>query len=224
MSHECSTSMNPAYGPRPIRLAFAALFWRLFLGFTAFFALMVIAWLANWVPPGQWVFGFIVGMSGFTAVAFSWAAFLTLLVNIAVNFIVRPRLLGWLAPKAEEGHAAFHLEPREREVASTPAQMRQGKAWYAGCLVQTDRRLLFLPNAWDVEPLSLKYERLRWSAPVPAPRSFWGLVRDIPPRLEIAIVGDENHQFAMIDAPGWAVRLRPSCQAAPPDHSETRRR
>jgi hypothetical protein len=216
--------MNPEYGPRPIRLAFAALFWRLFLGFTAFFTLVVLAWLIKLVPPEHWVFGFIVGMASLTAVAFGWAAFLTLIVGTAVKVIVRPRLLGWLAPKAEEGHAAFHLEPREREVASTPARMKVGKAWPAGSLVQTDRRLLFLPNAWDVEPLSLKYERLRWSAPVPAPRSFWGLLRDIPPRLEIAATGDENHQFAMIDAPEWAARLRPSCQAAPPDHSETLRR
>jgi hypothetical protein len=216
--------MNPAYGPPPIRLAFAALFWRLFLGLIVFFGFVVLARVVGKVPPGQLIFFFLFVMVSFSAVAFSLAAFLTLIVSMAVKAIVRPRFLSWLSPRAEEGHAAFHLEPREREFASSPARLRLGKAWHAGSLVQTDRRLLFLPNAWDVEPLSLKFDRLRWAAPVPAPRSFWGLLRDIPPRLEVSSVGSENQQFALIDAPGWAAQLGPSCQAAPSDRPEPIRR
>jgi hypothetical protein len=216
--------MNSSTQPRPIRLAFAALFWRLFLGFTLFFALLVGLFVAKRVPPPQVPLAFLLGMIVWVAVAFSLSSFLTVIVSLIVGAIVRPRLLGWLSPRSEESHAAFHLEPREHEVSSSPARMARGRSWSPGRLVLTDRRLLFLPNAWDVEPWSLQYDRLLDAAPAPAPRAFWGLVLDIPPRLNVSETGVPPHQFAMLDAPAWASLLASLSHVAPAERSEYLRR
>jgi hypothetical protein len=216
--------MNSSYQPRPIRLAFAVLFWRLFLSFTLCFALIVGLGIVNNVPPQQVPFAFFISMILCVAFAFSFSSFLTVIVSLTVVAIVRPRMLGWLSPRSEEAHAAFHLEPREPEVSSSPARMARGRSWAPGRLVLTDRRLLFLPDAWDIEPCSLPYDRLIDAAPTPAPRVFWGLVRDIPPRLKVSETGVPPHQFAMLDAPAWASLLASLSHVTPAERSEYLRR
>jgi hypothetical protein len=216
--------MNPSSPPRPIRLAFAVLFWRLFLGFTFLFALIVGLSVVNRVPPQHVLFAFFFRMIPCVAVSFSFSSFLTLIVSLTVGLIVRPRMLGWLAPRSEEGHAAFHLEPREHEVSSSPARLAQGRSWAPGRLVLTDRRLLFLPNAWDVEPWTLRFDRLLDATPTPAPRAFWGLVENIPPRLRVAETSQPPHEFAMLDAPAWASLLAMLSHVSPAERSEYLRR
>jgi hypothetical protein len=216
--------MNPSTRPRPIRLAFGVLFWRLFLGLTLVFALLVGLVVVQRVPPQHVPFAFFFRMIPCVAVAFSFSSFLTLMVSLTVGLIVRPRMLGWLAPRSEEGHSAFHLEPREHEVSASPARMAEGRSWAPGRLVLTDRRLLFLPNAWDIEPWSLRYDRLHDAAATPAPRAFWGLVLDIPPRLNVSETGKPPHQFAMLDAPSWASLLSSISHVTPAERSEYLRR
>jgi hypothetical protein len=216
--------MNLSTKPRPIRLAFAVLFWRLFLWLTLIFALILGLFIANRVPLQRAPFVFFSVMIVYVAVAFAFSSFLTLMVSLAVGAIVRPRMLGWLAPRSEEGHSAFHLEPREHEVSASPARMAQGRSWAPGRLVLTDRRLLFLPNAWDIEPWSLRYDRLHDAAATPAPRAFWGLVLDIPPRLNVGETGKPPHQFAMLDAPSWASLLASISHVTPAERSEYLRR
>jgi hypothetical protein len=187
----------------PIRLAFGVLFWRLMGLLTLLFALILTLAVFGRVPPGKRLAVFLFMMPGFAAVAFFLAATGTVLVDLAVRLIVRPRLLAWLAPKGDPMHADFHLEPRERVEAETSARVALGRAWAPGRLVLTDRRLMFLPNAWDVEPWSSPRGRVqgaRWAEP---PRAFWGLVRGIPPHLEIA-VDNKIHRFALLDAPTWS--------------------
>jgi hypothetical protein len=187
----------------PIRLAFGSLFWRLMGLLTLFFALVLGLAALGRVPPGQRLGFFLFTMPGAAAIAFFLAATGTVLVDLAVRLIVRPRMLSWLAPKGDPMHADFHLEPRERVMAETPAQCALGRAWAPGRLVLTDRRLMFLPGAWDVEPWTCPRGRVQGARPSEPPRAFWGLVRGIPPRLEIA-VDNHIHRFALLDAHAWS--------------------
>jgi hypothetical protein len=187
----------------PIRLAFGLLFWRLMAGLMLLFSLVVGLAVLRLAPPGQRVIVFLIHMPGFAAVAFFLAATGTVLVDLAVRFIVRPRMLSWLAPRADDSHSAFHLEARERPLAETPARMARGRSWAPGRLMLTDRRLLFLPAAWDVEPWSAPRDRVQGARLSAPPRAFWGLVRGLPPRLEVAADG-RSYLFALLDAPAWS--------------------
>ncbi|HEY2158848.1 MAG TPA: hypothetical protein VGH33_24665, partial [Isosphaeraceae bacterium] len=170
----------------PIRLAFGVLFWRLMGVLTLLFALVLTLAILGRVAPGKRLAVFLFTMPGFAAVAFFLAATGTVIVDLAVRLIVRPRMLAWLAPRGDPMHADFHLDPRERVEAETPARVARGRAWAPGRLVLTDRRLMFLPSAWDVEPWTCPRGRVQGARPSEPPRAFWGLVRGIPPRLEIA--------------------------------------
>ncbi len=186
----------------PIRLAFGVAFWRLFLTILLLFTAWIVAFLVKRVPPDHWLVVFLFAMPMWAAWAFFIAATSTVLADLAVRLIVRPRMLRWLTPRVDESFAAFHLDPSERTVVESPARMAVGRSWAPGRLVLTDRRLLFLPNAWDVEPWSARRDRLRGAGPAEAPRSFWGIVRGVPPRLGVADDG-QRHQFALLDAPAW---------------------
>ncbi len=189
--------------PPPIRLAFGTAFWRIFLTVLLLFTALVVTFLVRRVPPNHWLVIFLIAMPMWAAWAFFIAATGTVLADLVVRFLIRPRVVHWLTPRADESFAAFHLESSERPVAESPARMAQGRSWAPGRLVLTDRRLLFLPNAWDVEPWSARRDRLRGAWPAEAPRSFWGLVRGVPPRLAVADDG-QRHQFALLDAPAWS--------------------
>ncbi len=187
----------------PIRLAFGALFWRLMGLFTLLFALILFLAVIGRVPAGKRLAVFLFSMPGFAVVAFFLAATGTVLVDLAVRLIVRPRMLAWLAPRGDPMHADFHLEPRERVEAESPARYSLGRNWAPGRLVLTDRRLLFLPGAWDVEPWTCPRGRVQAARAAEPPRAFWGLVRGLPPRLEVA-VDNHVHRFALLDAPSWS--------------------
>ena len=204
MTRTLETFPATSFPPRPpIRLAFGVLFWRLMGLLMLFFALILGLTAFGRVPPGKRLGFFLFTMSGAAAIAFFLAATGTVLVDLAVRLLVRPRLLAWLAPKGDPMHADFHLEPRERVEAETPARLALGRAWPPGRLVLTDRRLLFLPNAWDVEPWSSPRGRVQAARSAEPPRAFWGLVRGVPSHLEVA-VDNKVHRFALLDAPSWS--------------------
>lgn len=194
--------MTPTQPP-PIRLAFGTAFWRLFLAFLLLFTALVLAFILKRVPPNHWLLAFLFVMPMWAAWAFFIAATSTVLADLVVRLIIRPRMLRWLTPRADESFTAFHLDPSERTLVESPARMAMGRSWAPGRLVLTDRRLLFLPNAWDVEPWSARRDRVRGTWPAEAPRSFWGLVRGVPPRLGVAAEG-QSRQFALLDAPSWS--------------------
>lgn len=194
--------MTPTQPP-PIRLAFGAVFWRFFLTLLLMFAAAVGSAVVKQVPPGRRGVVFLFFLPMYAAWAFFLAATGTVVVDLVVRLVVRPRTLRWLAPRADESFAAFHLEPGERTLVESPARMARGRSWTPGRLMLTDRRLLFLPNAWDVEPWSAPRSRLRGAWPDEAPRVLGGLVRGIPPRLGVAD-GGPTRRFALLDAPAWS--------------------
>ncbi len=194
--------MTPTQPP-PIRLAFGATFWRIFLTFLLLFTALVGSVILKRVPPNHWLLAFLFVMPMWAAWAFFIAATMTVFADLVVRLIIRPRMLRWLTPRADESFAAFHLDPSERTLVESPARMAQGRSWAPGRLVLTDRRLLFLPNAWDVEPWWSRRDRVRGAWPAQAPRAFWGFVRGMPARLGVAADG-QSHLFALLDAPAWS--------------------
>jgi hypothetical protein len=200
----------------PIRLASAALFWRLMGGFMLLFSLVIVTILARRpMPPGHRLFVFLFYMATWSPVAFFFSSLLTIVGHLTVALIVRPRLLSWQSPPVDDSHAPFHLEPRERVESESPARMALGKGWPAGRLVLTDRRLLFLPKAWDIEPWSTPRQRVRLIRVVESPQILWGFIRNLPPRLEV-IFGDlEPRLFALPEARAWESDRSNSTNAGP---------
>jgi hypothetical protein len=202
--------------PPPIRLASAALFWRLMCGFMLIFSLLVVAALAKQpVPPGHRLFMFLFIMATWSPIAFFFSSLLTILGHLAVALIVRPRLLSWQSPPVDDSHAPFHLEPRERIDVESPARMAEGKGWHAGRLVLTDRRLLFLPMAWDVEPWSIPKATVRSIRVVESPSMLWGFLRNVPPQIEVSFKADPPRRFALPDARSWELNTSKSAKAGP---------
>jgi hypothetical protein len=188
----------------PIRLASAVLFWRLMGGFMLIFSLLAMAILAKRpMPPGHRLFMFFFIMATWSPVAFFFSSLLTILGHLTVALIVRPRLLSWQSPPVDDSHAPFHLDPRERIDAESPARMALGKGWPAGRLVLTDRRLLFLPGAWDIEPWSTPRQAVRAIRVVESSPMLWGFIRNLPPRLEVISEEIETRLFALPDARAW---------------------
>ena len=192
--------MTPTSRPPAIRLAFSRLFWRLMIGWFLLFALLVGLVVWQRFPLEKRAIAFLFVMPMYTATAFSIAAGMTVVADLVVRVFVRPRMLSWLAPKADADQSNFHLEPRERAIGDAPARMAVGRRWAPGRLVRTDRRLLFLPVAWDVEPWSVAQGRIEGVSLADSPRSFWGLIRGVPPRLEIQAEGEPARLFAVLDA------------------------
>ncbi len=187
------------------------------IGLFLFFALMVGRAVALRVPAGQRALMFLILMPMYTATAFSIAAGLTVAADLAVRLIVRPRLLSWLAPRVDADGSTFHLEPREKAVGDIPARMAIGRRWTPGRLVFTDRRLLFLPVAWDVEPWSISWKQIDGANLVDPARSFWGLIRGIPPHLEVFPLNDSPRLFAVLDAFA-TFQWFPAPSSANPEH------
>jgi len=206
--------------PPPIRLAFGALFWRLMGIFSLVFATLAAFFVYGWVAAGRRIPAFFLLMPMLSAIAFFLAAVITVAADLTVRTIVRPRLLRWQAPRAVEGQGPFHLDARERIEAESPARMALGRSWPAGRLVLTERRLLFLPNAWDLEPWQAARGRLRETRPVEHPRTFGGLVRGLPPRLEVVADDATSARFALPDADAWA-SIAPGPVPAAPTHERS---
>ncbi len=213
--------MKPQPSQTPVRLAFSALFVRLLIGFGLLIELWFVVILSKKVPPNQWVIAFVVWSPFFLGTAFMIAACLTLLSKLAVGLIIRPRLLAWQSPKVDDTHDLFHLEPREAIIGQSSARMRDGRAWVAGRLVKTNRRILFLPRGWNVEPWSTRSDRLCTCRDVDAPRIYWGLIQDLPRRLELQAVDEQPRLFALADAHSWVIRLTdgPLALTTPPSRS-----
>ena len=200
-------------GPRPsasIRLAFGLFFWRVLATIFVLLSAIIVLRIFRVILPKQRMVVFLTMLPVTAALSFFLAASMTVVADFVVRFLVRPRLLAWQAPRSYDDQASFHLEPRETIERETPARRKVGRRWAAGRLIATDRRVLFLANAWDIEPWSLPRARIRSSRVVEAPPLFLGLVRGVPHRFEIAAdpsLSTEPVVFALPEPTIWAVSL-----------------
>lgn len=124
-----------------------------------------------------------------------------LAIDLLLRFVVSPLVHRWRRPKTiDHSIASFHLELGESIHRSTPARMRLApRVWRPGLLAVSNRRLKFIPNAWDEEP---------WSAPlapaskidrVAAPPLLSGLVKGVPDRARISDPGGLETLFMIAD-------------------------
>jgi hypothetical protein len=203
---ELATSDSPAMTTPPIRLAFGALLWRVFL----VIAVMKELQLWNRLRP------FLVNKSGGFRVAvmilkspsklfaaFVLAAVITVILDLYVRLIMRPLMARWYAPKrgdAEFGTPlTFRLDSNERILDEIPARLVSGRTAQPGTLVRTDRRLWFSPRAWDQEPWSIASARIAEVATRPAPIRFGSLILGTPDRLVVRDDSGAESLFVVSD-------------------------
>jgi hypothetical protein len=141
----------------PLRIAFGAVFWRIFL--LAFAIQQFIAFnKARHLFHGQGLRRQLAGFAEFSPYALTLAllvaAAATLALDLLVRWVVRAAVGWWYHPRAGAAGTAlgFHLEPGERLLRDGPARRRQQYGWRPGTLVLTDRRLAFYDANWHDEP------------------------------------------------------------------------
>jgi hypothetical protein len=148
---------NVTRSKRPLQIDGQWVFWR------SFWIIFVVCQIAIWhhlrglQPRGMGRRNFLVHMvlpstfpSLFLAVLIAMAV--TLLVMLIVRLIIDPALRAWLTPAVDPTTVLFHLAPGEESLSSVPARRRWGWNWQPGTLVLTDRRVWFVPLAWNLEP------------------------------------------------------------------------
>lgn len=178
-----------------IRLAFGAIFWRIFL------VSAILAEIFWWEfirrqLPGLWKHRRLVALAYVTPSvlfrSFLLAAILTILLDQLVRLVSRPIASRWYFPQgagSEETPLGFHLDVSEQLVAEVPARQRIAGGWRPGTLVLTTRTLWFFPVTWDLEPWSLPRGQLKTVRSVPYRPLFGSFVRGVPDRL---VVRDQN--------------------------------
>lgn len=194
-----------------LRLAFGSVFWRVAWLTFAIREIAVWNFVRRWMPgtprlhripaflyhsPKSFYYAFLIG------------AIVAIAADLIVRYLLQPLVRRWLSPKvrpeSDFGTAIdFHLAPREAAVAEWPARMRRGRAWTAGTMVLTDRRLAFFPIGWSAEPWFLALDELGEVGREKGTRFAFGLVRGVPDRL---VIGEAKfavaHPAAVINALG----------------------
>ncbi|MDX2037202.1 MAG: hypothetical protein SFX72_11170 [Isosphaeraceae bacterium] len=190
-----------------VRLAFWSFFVRLFVIVLVLLELFLLGQLGKMgIPRRQKAGAFLFFSLHMIFYASAGAMIATAIATLVVHWVVRPVVLAWHRPPADGSDASFHLENREVAVESAPARMRRGRLWTVGTLVRTDRRLVFFPKAWDVEPVELPLDRIRSTRTEPAPRMFFGFVEGVPPRL--VVVDADGAELVFTVAEPEAARAR----------------
>lgn len=187
-----------------IRLAFGALFWRVFLGL--FLISEFVIWRTLWVRrfrKARRVAITILAIPRSLFFAFFAAAVLTVLADLLVRFVVRPAAARWLAPGRGSGASGsslpFKLEAGEIIIAECPARRTSGRSWRPGTLARTGHRVWFVPISWDEEPWSLAIEQVQAIRIEPAPRFWWGLVLGMPDRISLVDRAGSETRFAVAE-------------------------
>ncbi len=121
----------------------------------------------------------------------------TLLAFLAVKLIVEPILRSWLRPTVDASAVLFHLAPGEVSLATMPARRRSRWSWQPGALVLTDRRIWFLPTAWNLEPWSAsRSEVVGCEAELPAVATVVP-IRNWPEHLRLRMRDGSQSTFAV---------------------------
>ena len=173
-----------------LRLAFTLFFWRalLILVVGGEVVLMVTIW--HRIGPGipildQLVIFTLISVAFVVMPAFSLACLMAIVADLLVMLVVDPVVRNWHSPRSDSSRLAFHLSAGESILATSPARRPGTRRGGVGSLVLTDRRLWFIPAAWDREPWSTDLASV-WSIRlVPSPRICFGLIRGWPKRIAV---------------------------------------
>jgi hypothetical protein len=142
----------------PLRLAFAPIFWRIFL--VAFTAQQLIAFNKSrhhlrHTGPAEKFAAFLDFTPYALALGLFAAAAAAVALDLLIRFLARPLAARWYAPRgtgAALTPLSFHLGAGESLLAETPARRASGRGYKPGTLVLTDTQLAFYPTEWDLEP------------------------------------------------------------------------
>lgn len=191
--------------PPSIRLAFGAVFWRIFLVATI---LAELVWwqLIRQQLPGLWKHRRLAALlyvtPGVLFRSFAVAAAVTILLDQLVRLISRLIAARWYFPLgtgSEQTPLGFHLGAGEQILAEAPARRRSGGGWRPGTLVLSSQTLWFFPVAWDLEPWVLPLDRLAAIRSIPYRPLFGTFVRGVPDRLVFRDDAGEETAFAIAD-------------------------
>lgn len=173
----------------PIRIAFQAVFWRVFLvtfaiqQFTAFHKTRHMLRLAG---PAQKFEAFL----DFTPYALTLgllvAALVTVGLDLAVRFTLAPVLAHWYRPRGTGAHTTsvdFHAMPGEVILLQEPARRADLHGWRAGTLVLTTSTLAYYPRDWDREPWSAARAELQDVRIEPSRAMLGSFLVGVPGRL-----------------------------------------
>lgn len=176
----------------PIRLAFGALFWRVFLVVALLREIALWNHLRPFVmrrQPGFRVAAMILYSPKHLFRAFVAAAIITVVIDLYVRLIMRPLMARWYSPRRGDVEfgtpLAFRLASNEKVLDEIPARLVAGRRTIPGTLARTDRRLWFSPRAWDVEAVSLGTETVSEVSTRPAKTRFGSLIRGTPDRVVV---------------------------------------
>lgn len=199
------THPGDAMTPPSIRLAFGAIFWRIFL------VALVLSEIQVWrtirrIFPGPWkpqripALLYVTPMLAFKAFAFAAAA--TVVLDQLARLVARAVAGRWYFPTgtgSEQTPVGFHLDARDRLLAEVPARRRAGRGWRPGTLVLTSRSLWFFPVAWELEPWSRPLDGLASIRRVPYRPLLGSFVRGVPDRLAVRDADGTEAEFAVAD-------------------------
>jgi len=141
------------------------------------------------------------------------AAALTFLAFFVVKLLLEPLLRTWLTPSVDPTAALFHLAPGEVSLASISARRRWGWSWHPGSLVVTDRRIWFLPMAWNLEPWSVSRSEIVGCAAEPPALAMLIPIRNWPEQLRLEMRDGCQVTFAAADPRSLLAWLQPDSQA-----------
>jgi hypothetical protein len=209
----------------PLRIAFAAVFWRIFLvafatqQFTAFHKTRhLFRGASSWE---KWL-GFVDFTPYALVLGLLVAAMATVAADLAVRLLLRRAVARWYDPAgtgAGRTPLSFHLGAGEAALAEAPARRREGRGWRAGTLVLTDRRVAFYPVEWDLEPWDVDRDNLRSLRIQPARAMLGSFVEGVPGTLVLRDHDGRELALALArpdDVVHWFDRPDLAADAPPP--------
>lgn len=187
----------------PLRLAFGAVFWRVFLvtfsiqQFTAFHKTRHVLGHAGFVRKFE-------AFLDFTPYALLLALLVASLVTVGFDLIIRwvarPIAGVWYAPRQTADHASrmsFARSAGQNKVTELPARLRHGLGWRPGTLRVTNDSVAFIPFGWDREPAMIQRGELREVAIKPSRAVLGSFVLGVPGAVCLQVAGNAPLEFAV---------------------------
>lgn len=189
----------------PLRLAFGAVFGRLFLVVFAiqqFTAFQKTRHMMRGAGPVRKLLAFL----DFTPYALVLGLVVSALATVALDFLVRTvgrAVSAWWYLHREANRdktpLTFLLAAGERALAECPARRSSVRGWRPGTLVLTDQRLAFFPVDWDLEPWSRDRNSLTALRINPSRAVLGSLIEGVPGRLVVCDLDACETSFALAD-------------------------
>ncbi len=203
---------------RSLQIEINWIFWRVF--WLVFLVCQFALWhhLRRRLPRGMGQRNFLMHMvipSALSSVfvATLVAAGLTFLAFLVIKLVLSPLLSSWLTPTVDPTAVLFHLAPGEMSLANMAARRRSGWSWQPGAIVVTDRRIWFLPMAWNLEPWSAsRSEIVGCEAEQPA-LAMLVPIRNWPDQLRLEMRDGSQSTFAVADPESASAWFKPGWQA-----------